>query len=132
MQFTTDPPTGAWTTGGADVVHSQSDLATVYVRVPVQATAQGAAVDLSTGTVKIAFLEDLGPAAVVQPVTGDWIAATWDTDNTTVPATYAAQVLVGPGPGAAVALAVGVWRVWVQVTISGQVFVEDAGAIVIL
>ena len=129
MQFTTAPPTGAWTTG-APVVHSQSDLATVFVRVPVQLTEDGAAVDLSAATMKLAFLEDLGPAEVIQPGVADWKTATVDTDASTVPATYAAQVLVGPG--GTVELAVGVYRVWIQVTVSGQTFVEDTGALVIL
>lgn len=129
MQFTTDPPTGAWTTG-APVVHSQSDLATVFVRVPVQLTEDGAAVDLSAATMKLAFLDDLGPAAVVQPGAADWKNATVDTDASTVPTTYAAQVLVGPS--GTVTLAVGVYRVWVQVAVSGQTFVEDTGALVIL
>ena len=112
------------------MVHSQSDLATVFVRVPVQLTEDGAAVDLSAATMKLAFLPDLGPAEVVQPVTADWKTATVDTDASTVPTTYSAQVLVGPG--GTVTLAVGVYRVWAQVVASGQTFIEDTGALVIL
>lgn len=49
----------------------------------------------------------------VDPSPGDWKGANWETDATTIPPTYSARCLVGPG---AVVLTVGSWDVWVKVT----------------
>lgn len=96
-----------------------------YVRVPVRGTAAGAVVDPTGSTVALAFIR--GAAA---PSSGDWKSATWDTDIGTVPTTYRAQCLVGPG--GAVTLAAGTYRVWVRVTDSAETPVKAAGHLTVV
>lgn len=90
-----------------------SALSLEYVRVRVQATNAGAAVDPSGDTVVMAF-----PVAGTAPVSGDWKTAGWETDTTTSPDTYYARCLVGPA--GTIALAAGVYDVWVKVTDSPE------------
>lgn len=85
-----------------------SSLSKQYVRVPVSATNAGSSVDLSAGTVTMAFT-DLD----TEPVVSDWNASSWETDTTRTPNRYYARCLIGPG---AVTLTDGTYRVWVKVT----------------
>jgi hypothetical protein len=91
-----------------------------HVQVPVSARAAGAAVILSSDTVKMAFL-----ATGTSPSSGDWKTAQWDTDATTTPSTYRAQCLVGPG--GTIVLAAGDYVVWVQVNHSPELTALAAG-----
>ena len=87
---------------------------TQYVRVPVAAKIAGVAYNPTADTVKMAFV-----AAGVTPAGGDLKAAIWETDATTSPTTYSAMCLIGPA--GTVALPVGLYQVWVQVTDSPEV-----------
>lgn len=89
-----------------------SVLDTDYVRQTVNAKASGSAVDPSSLTVKMAF-------TVADPVTGDWKTASWDTDTTTNPDTYAAQCLVGPS-GTITLTAGNTYRIWIKITTSPE------------
>ncbi len=91
-----------------------------YVRVRVQATSSGVAVNPTGDSVSMAFL-----TTNVAPVSGDFKTATWDTDATTTPVTYRAQCLVGPS--GTVTLAAGTYAVWVKVTDSPEVVVKRCG-----
>jgi hypothetical protein len=98
----------------------QSVLTLEYVKVPVSATSSGAVVNPTGDTVVMAFT-----VADVDPLVGDWKAATWETDATTDPTTYYARCLVGPA--GTITLAVGVWDVWVKVTDAPEIPARRAG-----
>lgn len=91
-----------------------------YIRVQVAAYTAGAAVNPTTDAVQMAFM--VGSAV---PASSDWKTATWDTDSTTVPATYRARCLVGTG--GAVTLTPGTYQVWVKVTDTPETPVKLAG-----
>ncbi|GIH07420.1 hypothetical protein Rhe02_54870 [Rhizocola hellebori] len=95
-----------------------SVLAVTYVKVPVRVTESGASVDPTGATVQMAFT-----ASDVDPVSGDWKTASWETDATTTPDTYLARCLVG----SAVTLAVGTYDVWVKILASPETVVDRAG-----
>lgn len=82
-----------------------SAQSTVYVKVPVTATVNGAAVDPTTDTVALAF-----PVSGVTPASDDWHTGSWETSGTT----HYARLLVGPN--GALNLAAGSFDVWVKVT----------------
>lgn len=86
-----------------------SSLTKEYVKVPISATASGAAVDPTAGTATMAFVE-VGTA----PVSGDFKTATWETDATRDPDRYYARCLVGPS--GTVTLAADTYDVWVKIT----------------
>lgn len=80
-----------------------SSLATEYVSYRVTATDyDGSAINLSSDTVKLAFV----PVGSL-PATGDWHTAAWVSAGV-------AGVLVGPDSGGVV-VAVGLHDVWLQV-----------------
>lgn len=90
-----------------------------YVRVPIAASADGAAVDPTADTVVMAFI-----AGGASPGVSDWKTASWETDTTTTPDTYYARCLVG----SAVTLTAGTtYTVWVKVTDSPETPVKRAG-----
>lgn len=91
-----------------------------YVRVTVQASASGSAVDPTGDTVQLAFM-----STSAAPASGDLKAASWETDSTTTPPTYKARCLVGTG--GAVALTAGTYHVWVKVTDSPETPLRRAG-----
>lgn len=99
---------------------------TEYVRTRMSSERSGAAYDPTGDAVVMAFLAGAGP-----PDSGDWKAASWDTDATTTPPTYWAQCLIGP-VGGTITLAAGTWSVWVKVTDSPEVPVRRAGQIKIV
>ena len=84
------------------------------VRVRVNAKVAGAVPNLSLLTVEMAIIP-----GTRKPVTGDWKAATWDTDATSTPTAYRAQIVVGPGSTVG-ALAPGVYYAWARVTDTGE------------
>lgn len=119
-----DSPFTAWKTGAVTPMQ-QSSLSENYVKVPVSATDSGASVNISTGTVTMAFT-----AVDTEPVSGDWKTATWETDATRSPARYYARCLVGPG--GTVTLTDGDYDVWVKVTgVGSEIPVQKAGRITV-
>lgn len=85
-----------------------------YVRVPVSATVNGAAVDPTSDTVKFAFKSD-----GTTPVSGDFVAGSWETAVTGTVTTYLARCLVGPS--GTTTLAAGTYQIWVKVTDNPEV-----------
>lgn len=65
----------------------QSALSLQYIFVPVRARFNGTRYDPSTDVVKMAF-----PLTGVDPITGDWKTADWETRGST----HYARCLVGP------------------------------------
>jgi hypothetical protein len=102
-----------------------SALSLEYVRVPVSATLSGVATNPTTDTVQMAF-----PATGVDPVAGDWKAATWEPDTSVTPNVYYARCLVGPG--GTVTLAVGRWDVWLKVSDNPEIPARKAGLLQIV
>lgn len=112
-----------WTFGGLQPMSSIPSIATEYRRVPVSATDSGAAVNVSTGTVTMAFV-----AVGTEPDTGDWKTASWETDATRTPNRYYARCLIG----SAVTLTDGTYDVWIQITgIGSQVVKERVSQLVV-
>jgi hypothetical protein len=99
---------------------AQSVLSLKYVAVPVFAKASGLAVNPTTDTVQMAF-----PAPDVDPVSGDWKTASWETDASATPTVYYARCLVGPG--GTVALALGTFDIWIKITDSPEIPAERVG-----
>lgn len=118
------PGVDSWSRVVTDTALHISTLSTEYVRIPVSARVSGAWVNLTADAVTIAL-----PARGVAPVSGDWKAASWETDSTTSPATYYARLLVGPGAGGTTYLA-GPYDCYVKVTDNPEVPVLLAGQVV--
>jgi hypothetical protein len=76
---------------GFDTI-SMSRLSTQYVFIPVQATKSGAAYNPTSDSVQFAFM----PQATQVPGLSDWVAASWDTNTSSVLFPYSAKCLVGP------------------------------------
>ncbi len=105
-------------------MYAQSVLSLKYVRVPVRVRKSGVAVDPTADVVAMAFM-----AGGAEPASGDWKAATWETDPTTTPPTYYARCLVGPG--GTVTLAKGVWMVWMKITDAPEIPADPVAPITI-
>ncbi len=103
---------------------SQSVLALQYVRVQITATKSGVHYDPTGDTVVMAFV-----VADTDPISGDWKAAIWETIGAGTSAIYNAMCLVGPG--GTIALAKGVWAIWVKVTDSPEIPAENVGTLTI-
>ena len=93
-------------------------LSTEYVRVPIAARENGVEVNPTSDAVYLALTTGDEPAS------GDWHVGSWETDDST----YYARLLVGPS---SLALAAGVWIVWVKVTDSPEIPVRKAGRLVL-
>lgn len=76
------------------------------ILIPVQEILNGAVIDTTTFPVEIAFTAD---TATPQP--GDWLAATWETNQFS--GEHDATIIIGPG--GSITLAAGPWRPWVRV-----------------
>jgi hypothetical protein len=92
------------------------------VLVPVSGRRNGAAVDPSADTVRVAFLDE--PPETASPESGDWQSASWETNSTTDPDQYEVKTLVTAGQ-----LDPGTWYVWVEITDSPEVIAEYSGVI---
>lgn len=99
---------------------TKSVLSTVYIKARVVARVNGAAYNPTADTVQAAF-----KAPGVSPGPGDWLAASWETSGTS----YFARVLVGPGAGAVVDLAVGTYDMWLKITDNPEIPVVEAGTL---
>lgn len=97
-----------------------SSLATEYIKVPVRLEENDQDKDPSASTVEFAYAAD-----GVNPANGAWVAGTWEegTDR------FFARVLTGPA--GAVNPGVGTWDLWVRITRSPEVVVQNAGQVVI-
>jgi hypothetical protein len=95
-----------------------------YVKARVFAKMSGAVIDPTADVVTMAFL-----ASDADPVSGDFKAASWETDTTTDPDSYFARCLVGPG-GAAT-LTDGIYTVWVKIADSPEIPVKRAGQVIV-
>lgn len=102
-----------------------SSLSLAYIKVPLSATDSGASVVLTSGTVTMAFT-----AVGVEPVSGDWNTASWETDATRTPSRYYARCLVGPT--GTVTLADGTYDCWVKVSgVGSEIPVIRAGNLIV-
>lgn len=97
-----------------------SALSTQHVQVPVAAFVGGAWINPTTDPVAMAFTR-IG----AEPVTLDWHTGSWDTAPD---GSYLAQVLVGPG---GVTLGRGTYAVWVKITGSPEIPVDQTGTLTI-
>jgi hypothetical protein len=69
-----------------------SQLSTQYVFIPVSATKSGVPYNPTGDAVVFAFM----PTATAVPQVSDWVAASWDTNTSSVLFPYSAKCLVGP------------------------------------
>jgi len=97
-----------------------SQLSLQYLYVPVAATKNGVAYNPTGDPVAMAFM----PQATQVPQSGDWQAAGWTTVATNVIYPYSAGCLIGPG--GTITLGVGTYVVYVRVTDSPEVPVQQA------
>lgn len=97
---------------------TQSALSTEYLRYPVSAVVNGAAIVPTGDTVQFAF-----PVTGAAPVT--WFAGSWET----VSSTYFARVLVGPAGGVFAPTAGVTYDVWIKITDSPEVPVRKVGTL---
>jgi len=103
-------------------MHTQDAQSTEYVRVAVDAN-----VDVTGLVVQMAF-----PATGVDPVSGDWNSATWETDTSTTPPTYYARCLVGPVGGEVTLVSGVLYDTYVKIQDSPEIVVRNTGALAIL
>lgn len=98
----------------------QSSLATLMVQVPISAVLNGTtAYNPTADTVQFAFI---APLPNIKPAPSDWQAGSWVTNPGPV---YMAQCLVGPG--GTIALAAGVYAIWVKVIDNPETFIPPGG-----
>jgi hypothetical protein len=97
---------------------TQSALSTQYVQVQVTVKSPDG-YDPTSDEVQFAFTRETYPQ--VTPTSSDWVTGSWETFPG--PA-YWAQALVGPANGGT-ALSVGMWLVWIKVTDSPEVPVQQ-------
>ena len=121
LVVTVGEPAAKWEVGIVNQTRF-SALSTEPVVVTVWAYQSGAPLDPTSGTVELAFLD----SPLAQPGTGDWQAATWDTNEI---GQYRAECVIGPS--GAITLESGTWWVWAQITLSPSVVVKQAGSIVV-
>jgi hypothetical protein len=121
QDFPLGPPVAKWTIGGADML-TIAAVSTEYVRVPVQATVAGLAVNPTTLPVSMAFL-----TSNADPQSGDWHTASWDT---TPSGGFVAQCLIGPSPGVVQLTAATYWA-WIRIEDTPEVVIRPAGMLTI-
>lgn len=98
-------------------MYTRSVLDTEYLAYPEQVIVSGLPVNPTADVVQFAFMPN---PANANPSSGDWHTGTWYTTGTGGVTAYWAQILVGPG-AAGIALAVGLYNVWVKITDNPQV-----------
>ena len=98
-----------------------SQLATLYYRVPVNATDSGETVNPTGLRVEMAFM----PTATQVPRLSDWVTSSWETIPNSVLFPYTAQCLVGPA--GTVTLGIGTYVVYVKITANPEIPVLTAG-----
>lgn len=95
---------------GFDTI-GMSQLSTQYVFIPVQATRSGVAYNPTGDSVQMAFM----PQATQSPQVSDWVAASWDTNQSSVINPYSVKCLVGP-TGGVISLSLGTYYMYVKIT----------------
>lgn len=98
-----------------------SALSTEYVLVKVKAVVNGSEADPTADIVQMAFMPE-----GTQPALTDWHSGSWETDSTTVPATYYARVLVGPS---VIPLTVQTLDAWVKISDNPEIPARRVGNI---
>lgn len=96
---------------------TMSALSTQYIQVPVDTTSDGFPYDPTADPVSMAFTVSGNPSDA------DWHTALW---HDLPPTGYVVRCLVGPANGGVV-LPVGLYGMWVRITDSPEVPVENAG-----
>jgi hypothetical protein len=94
---------------GFDTI-GMSRLSTQYVFIPVQATKSGTPYNPTGDSVQFAFMAQ----ATQVPGLTDWVAASWDTNTTSVLYPYSAKCLVGPS--GTVTLGLGSYYMYLKIT----------------
>lgn len=103
-----------------------SALSKEYVRIQVVAKEAGIVINPTTDSVYLAFLT----SASLLPQSGDFFAASWETDLTTVPNSYFARIIIGPG--SSVVLVAGTYFVWIKVVdAGGEVPIRYVGNVIV-
>lgn len=102
----------------------QSVLSTAYVQVSVTATLAGSAYNPTADAIQMAFT-----VVGTDPVLADWKTGSWTTALAT--GSYLAQCLIGPGVGGT-ALTRGTYAVWVKITDSPEIPVQQVGTLQIV
>jgi hypothetical protein len=97
-----------------------SALSTRFLRCTVSATNQGNVVDPTGDSVQFAFKQN-----DEVPTDADWVDGSWETSGSD----YLARALVGPG--GAIALVAGSYKVWIKIVIAPETLVESVGDLTI-
>jgi hypothetical protein len=87
-----------------------SQLATMYVLIPVTATKAGVPYNPTGDTVQFAFM----PTPTQVPQNADWVSGSWETDTSEVLYPYLAQCLVGPS--GTITLGIGTYIIYLKVS----------------
>jgi hypothetical protein len=98
-----------------------SQLATLYYKVPVSATYEGASVNPTGLPVSFAFV----PQATQIPQSADWITGSWETIADSLLFPYSARCLVGPA--GAITLSTGVYVAYIKIVGDPETDVEIVG-----
>lgn len=101
-----------------------SQLATLFYKVPVQATYEGETVNPTSLTVQMAFM----PQATQVPQSGDWVEGSWETIPNNILYPYTARCLVGPD--GAITLNTGVYVAYTKIlaaSLTGETDVQIVG-----
>ena len=98
-----------------------SQLATLYVFIPVAVTNLGYAYNPTGDAVSFAF----APTATYVPQSSDWVPGSWDASPTNILYPYAAKCLVGPA--GTITLGIGTYIIYVRITDSPEIPVLVAG-----
>ena len=106
-----------------DVVELES-TSLESLQFTVSAKVNSSYVDPTSGTTKWAFV-----AHEAIPTSGDWKAASWETDNSGARPVYRSVVLVGPGGGVQ-SFTTGYYDVWGRVQFSGQDIQRKLGVLI--
>lgn len=101
---------------------SQSVLSLKFVRVSVEASGTSGPINPTGDVVAMAFTT--GDA-----LPGAWVTAAWASTSPRSDGSYVAQCLVGPG--GATTLAVGSYSIWLKITDSPEIPVENVGLLTI-
>lgn len=104
---------------------TRSVLDTEYLTYPIAFTIGGTTQNPTGDPVAFAFMPN---PANTNPTTGDWHTGQWITTGT---GTYQAQILIGPA-NSGIALTVGVWNVWIRITDSPEIPIQQIDLLTIV
>ena len=98
-----------------------SQLATLYYKVPINATSGGVQVNPSSYPVVFAFMLQV----TQQPQTSDWVSGSWEAVPNSILYPWSARCLVGPS--GTITLAPAVWVVYYKITGNPEIDADIAG-----